>query len=332
MKKIAVGDLGEFWYGDYKEPFEQLEGAVTGYPQGVVLKDDDGRLLCAFCGRTFHNLGGHTKRKHGMTGPEYKREVGLLQGSALVSEKIRWSMAAKATRQWATMPPSSADRLRALNRDRKTRLKSVAGMNASKFTSEGLNKTGRCYAQALEVARQVAREGPLVQTKLDKRGISWKRVRLYFGNIENLRRLIGNGWGSGLRRWTDAELLSAISSIAKEVGRTPGASDLKRFGVPDPTIYNRRFGSYIEACRRAGLEPNLPKPLSSETDLRALVAFAVSGDERRAADAAGLSSHQVVAVLHRYGFPFPVRGYRGEGAREWAADMARRLAGDTIAA
>ena len=96
MKKIAVGDLGEFWYGDYKEPFEQLEGAVPGYPVGVVLKDDDGLLLCAYCGKVYKNLGNHSAKTHGMSASEYKDEVGLLRKSALVSEQLRMMTSANS--------------------------------------------------------------------------------------------------------------------------------------------------------------------------------------------------------------------------------------------
>ena len=104
VKKIAVGDLGEFWYGDYKEPFEQLEGAVPGYPVGVVLKDDAGLLLCAYCGKVYKNLGAHAAKTHGLSAKEYKDETGLLRKSALVSEQTRMMASASALRDAGGWP------------------------------------------------------------------------------------------------------------------------------------------------------------------------------------------------------------------------------------
>lgn len=323
-RKIAVGDLGEFWYGDYKEPFVQLEGGVPGYPEGVLLADDDGKLLCAYCGKTYKNLGNHV-RMHGFNARQYKDEVGLLRGSALISEANRVDVAARALRQWATTPPSTRDKLRELNKDRRTRARSSKAGGDSTNTPELLNKTGTCYAQALAVARQIAQDGTLTQAKLDKRGIYWKRVRMYFGNIERLRRLVNGGWGDKMRRWTDAELLAALASLAQEIGRTPFASDLRRYGLPNVQTMVHRFGSYTKACRRAGLEPNLPRPLTTEVEARVLVAYAVTADATRVGEALDMSRDRVFTVLHKYGYPFGRGGNHHEARKAWAAEMARRL-------
>lgn len=321
MKKIAVGDLGEFWYGDYKEPFEQLEGGVPGHPVGVVLKADNGKLLCAYCGKTFDNLGLHAQQTHGMTARQYKDEVGLLQKSALVSERVRQVNIARELRRRAnkTWPLEGHEPTGRTRRD--GRAKSPAN------PAERLNKTGRCYAQVLAVARSLASKNRLTGSELRKHGIWEHVVRRYFGDIYALQRLVGAK--SSIKRLTNTQLLTALRALAEEIGRTPTGSDLRRFGLPDANTFASHFGSYSEACRRAGLDPNLPVALDNELEIKVLVSYATLGSILRVAKHLGLGQDRVSDVLHRYGFPYPDVGGYGLVSlrRQWAADMARSLAG-----
>lgn len=322
MKKIAVGDLGEFWYGDYKEPFVQLEGAIPGHPQGALLKDDAGLLLCAFCGKTTRNLGLHV-HQHGLTARTYKAEVGLLQKSALVSEGTRRKMVAKALRRVASGDRRGRDNLRSF--------KGASGQRGSngRASAEFKNLGGRCYAQVLAVARTLQSAGKTVSHKnLRQHGIHEHNVEEYFGTIEELRSLIG-ARRQYATRMTDRELLVALRNVAAEVGRTPSESDVKRFGLPAYSTYRKRFGSWSEACQKAGLPPNVPMAGGEGSDQIILTAFAMSGGIRRAAAAANVDATRVTEVLNRYGFPFPIRS--GPVAdiparKAWAAEMARRLA------
>lgn len=318
MKKIAVGDLGEFWYGDYKEPFVQLDGAVPGYPQGVLLKDDAGRLLCAYCGKTFDNLGNHARLKHGLPAAEYKREVGLLQKSALKSERARLKDVANTQRRraqgWAPGGVLKG------NRSRANRLGGTP-----KRTPEVLNRTGRCYAQVLAVARSL-KPHQMTFRELRQRGISQRTVALYFGTLDHLRDLAGHP-RKNLRRWTDDELLTGLRSVAAEIGRTPSISDLARYGLPPHVTYAYHFGSYAEACRRAGLQANVPAADGS-VEVAFLSAYSVTGNIHKACRTAGVGRDRADRILARYGFPFGSYDHRFDGARRaWAADMARRLSG-----
>ena len=139
VKKIAVGDLGEFWYGDYKEPFEQLEGAVPGYPVGVVLKDDAGLLLCAWCGKVYKNLGAHSAKTHGMSANQYKDEAGLLRKSALVSEQTRMMNSAQGFRLRA----AGIFRTPTLEDSRRAAWQGGSAVANRERPAEALNKTGR---------------------------------------------------------------------------------------------------------------------------------------------------------------------------------------------
>ena len=317
MKKIAVGDLGEFWYGDYKEPFEQLEGAVTGHPKGVDLTDDEGKILCAFCGKTFHNLGLHAKHSHFSSAAEYKREVGLLQGSALVSERVRVSMIA------------GSKRVNQVRRSKPAGFVSHTGGNFYR-QPEYLNRTGRCYAQVIEVGKNiVAAGGRINRPTLQARGIGPLLIEAYFGSYDEFRRLLGTSV-VGRRRWSDDQLLSVLTALAEKIGRTPAVSDLHRYGLPDQATFCGHFGSYGNACRAAGLDPNLPTPQTLDIEVAVLTAYATIGSIKRAARAVGIGSPLAAKVLEKYGAPFFVGGYGPTSTkerREWAGNMARRLAG-----
>lgn len=320
MKKIAVGDLGEFWYGDYKEPFEQLEGGVPGHPVGVVLKADDGRLLCAYCGKTYDNLGRHVSATHKMSAREYKSEVGLLQKSALVSEKGRQTRVATALRLHsirAIPQPAKWEK----GKPRSHQL----GRKNPMWNPEALNKTGRCYEQSLAVARSIAKSGRRVTQKtMAQHGVGHITVTAYFGSYERLRELVG-AKPRLHHKWSDEELVSAFRSLAQELGRTPRQSDLNRYGLPSVT-FSRRF-THEELCQRAGVPPNLPVPMDGDREVQVLSAYSIIGDVTKVAEKLGMAHKTVAAVFSRYGCPYSGYGRSGSLRREWAADMARRLAG-----
>lgn len=327
MRKIAVGDLGEFWYGNYKEPFEQLEGAVTGYPRGALLKDDDGRILCAYCGKTFDYLPRHISHAHRMTTAAYKDEVGLLQKSALVSERIRDSRIATAYRnraqaKWSNPTPTAVAR-------------SIAARRTNDRTNnpaERQNMTGRCHAQILTVAREIMRErGRVTQRDLNQRGIWQVVVEQRFGSLSALQRLIGDGRRNKGNQWSDAELIAALRSLADKMGRTPAFSDLRRFGLPSTDAYYRHFGSYPEACRRAGLTAFEWVPRDSASEAAYLLAWATTGDTHKAGTACGTSDRTIRQTLTKYGIPKmpPGGGHHAmrQAARRQAAEVAARLEG-----
>lgn len=328
MKKIAVGDLGEFWYGDYKEPFEQLEGGVPGHPVGVVLKADDGKLLCAWCGKTAESLASHLHWKHRTTAREYKEAVGLLNKSALVSDRVRLAHSRAAlqhgfgTRKEHIKPYRGARATGDANGNRK---------------AEGFNKRGTCYAQALAVGRTVVAEtGRLSERRLRKHGIGDSVVQRYFGDMDGFRRAVGINPVRFVRH-TESDLLRVLRNVAEDLGRTPTASDLRRYGLPVRRTYVKRFGSWDMACQRAGLVVHVPIARRGDFEAMVLEAYATLGTITKVARHLRVDRKAVEAVFARYGAPFTDRLAKGgldtTKRREWAADMARRLAGtDNVAA
>lgn len=351
MRKIAVGDLGEFWYGDYKEPFEQLEGGIPGYPRGVLLQDDGGKLLCAYCGKAYENLGRHAWATHGLRATDYKREVGLLQKSALASERVRQANISKGLRSRNLWPSVGRGMCRveacdspALARSlctkhytreyKKTRFESrrVRGQRGT----EWYNKTGRCAVQVLAVARQIATEkGRLRYRDLAPHGIDARVVDRFYGSLESLAAQCGVPFGkppvkekpAPTQRLTNQQYLDLLRNLANEIGRTPTKSDLRRYGLPCLDTYWRHFGSYSAACRLAGLDPNTPF-VPSDREVNFLTAYATVGSRKRAALVAGIHHETAARILAKYGFPFaPYDREHVAERKAWAAEMARRIAG-----
>ena len=46
-------------------------------PQGVIVKDSRGYIICHICGKAYKRLGSHTKEKHHMSIAEYKEKFEL---------------------------------------------------------------------------------------------------------------------------------------------------------------------------------------------------------------------------------------------------------------
>lgn len=319
MKKIALGDLGEFWYGDYKEPFEQLEGGVPGHPVGVVLKDDAGRVLCAYCGKTFESLGPHVRRAHGMSGKEYKQEVGLLMKSSLVSEKLRVRLVSRIMKRIENGTAPVLDSKPRGNPDNR-------GRKSGKWAPEALNLTGRCYSQVIAVAQSISREtGRITYPELKKRGIGKKLVRAYFTDLKTLQVI--SGAKVGRPSYTDDELKNMLVSLASEIGRTPSKSDIVRYGLPMNTLA-RRWGGYSKACAAAGLDPNLRAPAESFRG-RVMVAYSITPTIRDVCRSLGVSQKTVEKALRFYGFPFSVSHGTEDTRRAWAAGVLAQERGAT---
>jgi hypothetical protein len=81
-----------------------------------------------------------------------------------------------------------------------------------------------------------------------------------------------NGWNSALReagfepnqprKISKDDLLNEIRRLARQFNRTPTKKQMNEMGEYYGQSYQKRFGSWSEAIRQAGLEPNqrIPKP------------------------------------------------------------------------
>lgn len=63
-------------------------GKVHNIPApGIIAYDDQGKIICHICGKSYVRLGSHIKESHGLTIAEYKERFGLCN-NAKTTEKV----------------------------------------------------------------------------------------------------------------------------------------------------------------------------------------------------------------------------------------------------
>lgn len=58
-------------------------------PDGEIHYDDEGKVICHECGRSYHKLSTHLIGKHKISSKEYKRKHGLNNGAKLTSKSLQ---------------------------------------------------------------------------------------------------------------------------------------------------------------------------------------------------------------------------------------------------
>ena len=86
------------------------------------------------------------------------------------------------------------------------------------------------------------------------------------GHLHCAFRQLGSGVAEiglqprGNKLYERDELLGVLRELAEELGRPPTQAELwEREGLPRPTTYKYRFGSWSRALEAAGLKPPSPK-------------------------------------------------------------------------
>jgi len=336
----------DFVFPEYKEPLVQLKGAVKGYMRGTLpYALADGRLPCAFCDPSvpIHRVRGshgyrrdnlfdyltvHVRR-HGMSPQEYRDAIGLLRSTKLMSRRARLILSG-ALLQSGRMGAGDASPMHTPE--------SVARQAASKRglseNAEHQNKRGVCHAQILAVARGLAKDngGVLRSADLIRQGIQIPTLHhAGFSSVRALAVGVGARRPEAWNRWTDADLLRAFRELAERLGRTPTQKELGGAnGTASGSAYFTHFGGLEEVCRRLGLPSNSSRPVTLGDEIDILNHYATTGRISRVIQATHRSQDHVTQILDKFG----VLTYRGSGheaerrkAREWAAEIARRLAG-----
>lgn len=134
---------------NYKEPFMKYEGG-HGY-QGVLLFDvDTDNVQCHLCGEWFESLGNHLHKEHSTTAADYKKEVGLLNSTALIGEKYRAKLIANGLEaRKANMRPG-----RKKTQAEKDKIRAAWALKRTEGRLETANKRGTCPLQLLERIRK----------------------------------------------------------------------------------------------------------------------------------------------------------------------------------
>lgn len=133
---------------NYKEPLMKFSKGF-GY-QGVLLfEGKTDKIQCHFCGKWFHQLPRHLKYGHDMSAAEYKNEVGLIQTSALISEKVREKMMASGLNE-RLQNLRNQGRVKTRTLSKETREKIRQGLIRAGNTMEYKNIHGTCPEQLID--------------------------------------------------------------------------------------------------------------------------------------------------------------------------------------
>ena len=348
MRTCIIGGQ-EFVIDPYKEPLVQLKGAVKGYMRGTLpYAVSDGKLPCAFCDpgairrrpdghrypSTFDTLSKHIRYVHNLTPQEYRDAVGLLRKTPLQSRRMKLNGSFQlgnrgnpsSLRKWMEGAASGeAQRLSHLGRVR------------NNGTSESQNKRGVCRDQFIAMAKDWAKkhDGEISHEMLKAAHTGLAALRQAgISDLGELAALAGaKKWSShtGSRSDSDQTLLLVLRQHAEELGRTPNGLEMGPVhGTPSVATYRLRFGSWRQACARAGLSPNPgPTPKHEGDGVDILNAYSVVGTISGAAQIVHVALERVTSILTKYGVehtPGMSENQRRE-AKAWAATMARRLSG-----
>lgn len=85
-KIISNRRYGGLCQGCYK--YFKNGGKIHDIPAaGTIAYDDQGKIICHICGKSFVRLGSHAKESHGMTIDEYKERFGLCHNARTTEQK-----------------------------------------------------------------------------------------------------------------------------------------------------------------------------------------------------------------------------------------------------
>jgi len=239
---------------NYKEPLMPFRGGF-GYVGALVFDGTSDKIQCHFCGEWFAYLIPHL-REHSMRASEYKEKVGLLQSTALISEKAREKLIASGLDKRLQNLRSQKGKKRPF----KTRQKISATLKANKDKEEHLNLKGNCPAQLLDRIQKKYQADVKGWRVHSLKGMRESIIRT-FGSVKEACRLAGVPYREPGQHWTkvahpmvainftDRQLLDLLRKFEKNNGRAPSYSDCKRGLLPPLKLYTKRFGGFKKALK-----------------------------------------------------------------------------------
>ena len=260
MREQEHGIKDALILGPYKEPLQPVKDG-HGYV-GALTFDVKGRLQCHICGLLFDNLGLHIKIHDAINADEYREKFGLGKTTRLISEGERERRKIAMIKMYAALTPEQKI-------ERKKHFMEMVHnapkkWDAHRQTAEYQNKRGICPAQLIEIMRQAA----------DEEGkLSWRDLINFHQTLRFKRpiyRTFGS-WGAALKaaglkprqkgvdkgvsipRYSNDDLLDMIRTQYEETGKIPTASDCSRGFLPTAGLFIKRFGSFPNARKMAGI-------------------------------------------------------------------------------
>lgn len=215
---------------NYKEPFMRFEEGY-GY-QGVLLFDGiNDQVQCHLCGEWQTSLPHHLRREHNTNAADYKRQVGLSQTSALISESTREKLIANAKNG-----KGLEERKKNLRPGKKHRPESIEKIRQAILDNanrrETQNKRGTCPEQLIDRLRKdFARLGRTPTTR--EAGYLPTIIKVY-GSWKNACEIAGVPYrepGKAAKdklKYHEAEIIIWIREFYDANGRLPRRMDHKQ--------------------------------------------------------------------------------------------------------
>jgi hypothetical protein len=245
-----VSIRGVVYPGHEKAPFVQSGFGVHGC---VAYRPETDQLLCNECGGWYADLSHHVKL-HGITARQYRIAHGLSLATPIRSR----ALSAQRRTLNARMPHShNPENMRKIQR---LAVAALRGRPIRRANYEKRNLRGNCNAQLearlLNLAarlgrtptgREIQADGIHLATLYDSYNV--KTLNEVFDHL----RLSRNANGSNQRRIPAEKMLEALTNfwVARKV--LPSVMDFGRGGLPSYASFNRKFGSFKDACAAAGL-------------------------------------------------------------------------------
>lgn len=250
---------------NYKEPLMPYK---TGYGfQGVLMVDANGSSVqCHFCGNWFDKLFPHIWKEHKLTAPEYKREVGLFESTALVSESYRMYIVATRSSAHARLRKETPEQ----------RNKRAQAIKRAKNSMEAKNNYNTCPEQlitrlinlSIKLGRTpTTKEVPFMpsiyktygtyENILEKAGLKKNKSGIHtHDRLEMAKKALATKIANG-QAMTKEQILEDINNFYKVNKQYPTWSDFERRLLN--TTYNRvvyRFGNLPKAIEKAKNTPH----------------------------------------------------------------------------
>lgn len=253
----------ELVLGPYKEPLRKLEEGFGYY--GALTFSINSKIQCHVCGELFDNLSFHVPPAHGLKIDEYRNKFGIAKNSKLVSEAFREARKRHMLEMLFKMTPEQrAERKRKFlkNAARANKRRGPSTRGKSNLSPEQVNVRGICPDQLISLINEVNEKLGHVPSQKEFMDFyqtqrfmppirrtfgSWKKAVLAAGLHPKVR-------SQGARmRYSDQELLDALTRFYEENEIIPTRSDIGRGYLPNWNVYIRRFGSMPKARKLAGI-------------------------------------------------------------------------------
>ena len=243
-----------------QEPFMETPTA-HGY-LGVIMYDDkDDKVQCHICGGWYRHVGSHAARKHSVPASDYKDRFGLAQGIALCGTSVSRSRSEIAHRSVDAGTFGEMVKTGRTSPAMKKYLRRRGKYRAGTSVLSVKNKHGLCALQMLsryQVVKAILRREPLSPDikRYDPKlmGAIYKK----FKSLNKYKRMIGAEENAKGRHEVhgDIELVAHLRRWVDEHGGRPQQRDflLAKNGYPGASVFARRFGSWSNALRTAGIK------------------------------------------------------------------------------